>query len=229
MKHTTLARRALSLAVPFVLLAAIAINAQIAGQFAQSQQQNSLALRAYEWKSRMEVQKDGETKKVQLSQMHYDSAGNVQKTVISSTPEPDMPKFGIRRLVGKKKLGDFKEKLEELGALAQSYSQLSPDTMQRFMTNATITPEMTAQHKLIRIEGRSVLQPNDVMTIFIDAGSRKQRRVEIQTSLDGKPVQIISAFQDLPQGPTYMGRSEVSYEGNSLVIITENFDYARVR
>lgn len=229
MNNTTLVRRALSLAAPFLLLAAVAINAQVDRQFAQSQQQNSLALRTYQWTSRMEIQKDGETKKVQISEMHYDNAGNVQKRVVSSTPEPDLPKFGIRRLVGQKKLGDFKEKIEQLGALAQSYGQLSPETMQRFMSNASITPELTAQHKLIRIEGRNVLQPGDAMTIFVDAVSRKQRRVEIQTSLDRKAVQIVSEFQDLPQGPTYMARSQVSYEGNSLVIVTENFDYARMR
>ena len=67
------------------------------------------------------------------------------------------------------------------------------------------------------------------MTIWIDAISRKQLRVEIQTSLDDKPVWIVSEFQDVPQGgPTYLARSRVNYDGASVVIITENFDHARV-
>jgi hypothetical protein len=97
--------------------------------------------------------------------------------------------------------------------------------MQRFMTNASITQELTARQKLVRIEGRDVLQPGDSMSIFLDAVSRQQRRVEIQTSLEGKLVRIVSEFQDLPQGPTFMARSQVSYGSNSIVIITENFDY----
>jgi hypothetical protein len=222
-------RRGLALAAPFVLLSAIAISAQMDQQFAQAQQHNVLALRKYEWKSRTEIQKDGETKKVQLALVRYDSDGNLQKTVISSTPEPDIPKFGIRRAVAKKKIGDFRDTLAELEALAKSYSELPPDRMQRFMATATITPELTAQQKLVRIAGRAVLQSGDSMTVFVDASSRKQRRIEIQTWLDQKPVRIVSEFQDLAQGgPTYVARSSMSYDGNSIGIITENFDYARV-
>ncbi len=222
-------RRGVLLAAPFLLLTAIAISAQMDQQFAQAQKQNALALKKYEWKSRTEIQKDGETKKVQVALIRYDSAGNLQKTVISSTPEPDIPKFGIRRAVAKKKIGDFRDLLSELEALARSYSELSPDRMQRFMATSTLTPELTEQHKLLRIAGRDVLQSGDSMAVFVDAISRKQRRVEIQTWLDQKPVRIVSDFQDLPQGgPNYMARSRVSYDGNSIAIIAENFDYTRV-
>jgi hypothetical protein len=222
-------RRGIALATSFVLLTAIAISAQMDQQFAQAQKLNALALKKYEWKSRTEIQKDGETKKVQLALMRYDSAGNLQKTVISSTPEPDIPTFGIRRAVAKKKIGDFRDRLSELEALARSYSELPPDRMQRFMATSTMTPELTAQHKLFRIAGRDVLQLGDSMAVFVDATSRKPRRVEIQTSLDQKPVRIVSDFQDLPQGgANYMARSRVSYDGNSIAIIAENFDYKRV-
>ncbi len=68
------------------------------------------------------------------------------------------------------------------------------------------------------------------MTLWIDVLSRKQRRVEIQTFMDNKPVRIVSEFQDIPQsGPTYMARSQVSYDGVSVAIITENFDYTRAQ
>ena len=222
-------RRGFSLAAPFILLTAIAISAQMDQHFAQAQQHNALTLRKYEWKSRTEIQKDGETKKVQLALMRYDNVGNLQRTLISSTPEPDIPKFGIRRAVAKKKIGEFKDTLAELEALAKSYSALPPDRLQRFMATSTITPELTAQHKLVRIAGRDVLQSGDSMTVFIDATSRKQRRVEIQTWLEQKPVRIVSEFQDLAQGgPTYVVRSSVSYDGNSIGIIAENFDYARL-
>ncbi len=58
--------------------------------------------------------------------------------------------------------------------------------------------------------------------------TRKQRRVEIQTTLDRKPVKVVSDFQDLPNGPTYMARSIVDYPSEELRLITENFDYERV-
>jgi hypothetical protein len=216
-----------TLAASLLLLAALGIAAQTDGRFAQLQQQNAAALKQYEWKSRTEIQKGGETKKVQLALMRYDRNGNLQATPISSTPEPDLPKFGLRKIVAQKKVQEFKDKLEALRALARSYSDLPPDRMQQFMTRASIRPELTAKENLIRIEGRDVLQPGDSMTVFLDAVSRKQRRVEIQTSLDQRPVRIVSEFQDLTQGPTHMARSQVSYDGASIVIVTENFDYTR--
>lgn len=205
---------------------ALAVPAQVDQRFAQARQQNALALQSYEWKSRTEIKKDGETKKVQVVLNRYDSNGNVETTTISSTPEPDLPKFGLRKAIAKKKVAEFKETVQALGDLAKSYGELPPDQMQRFMANASLSPEVTMQQKLVRLDGRNVLQSGDAMTVWLDAISRKQRRVEIQTSLDGKPVRIVSEFQDLPQGgPTYVARSVVNYDGASLVIITENFDY----
>ncbi|HLO00528.1 MAG TPA: hypothetical protein VK208_18865 [Pyrinomonadaceae bacterium] len=210
-----------------MLFTAMAVPAQMNQQFAHAQQENALALKKYQWKARTEIQKEAETKRVQLALMRYDANGNVQKTVVSSTPEPDLPKFGLRKAIARKKLSEFRGRLEELGALARSYSELPPERLQRFAATATVTPEAAAQQKLIRLSGRDVLQPGDSMTVWVDAVSHKQRRVEIGTWLDGKPVRIVSEFRDIPkQGPTYMARSQVNYDGAQVVIITENFDYA---
>ena len=72
-----------------------------------------------------------------------------------------------------------------------------------------------------------MLQPGDSMTVWVDAATRKQRRVEIQTTLDRKAVRIVSEFQLLPNGLAYMARSVVDYQGQELTVITENFDYLR--
>lgn len=85
---------------------------------------------------------------------------------------------------------------------------------------------MRAQQKLVRAEGQNVLHTGDSMIVWVDAISRKQRRVEIQTTFDGKPVRIVSEFQDLPHGgPTYPAISRLNYDGGAIVIITENFDH----
>jgi len=226
MKTTTQTlRRALSLAIPSALFAAIAINAQIDSRTARPQPDNAPALRQYEWKSRTEIRKDGETKRVEVAAMRYDENGQLQKTMIGSTPEPDLPKFGLRHRIAKNKLEDFRKKIASLAALAKSYADLPPDRKQQFMAMASITPE----EKLLRIEGRNVLQTGDLMTIFLDAVSRKQRRIEIQTTFDQKPVRIVSEFADLPEGPSYMTRSQLSYDGNAISIITENFDHTRLQ
>ena len=83
------------------------------------------------------------------------------------------------------------EKIEDLRHLVKSYSE--PDTMQRFMATAKATPEQT----LVQLKAYDVIQSGDSMTIWLDMISKKQRRVEIQTSMNEKPVKIISEFQDI--------------------------------
>ncbi len=188
-------------------------------------QTNAVALRQYEWKLRTEVQRKGETKNVQIASVKFDSNGQKQTTVISKSPEPDLPKFGLRKAIAEKKVAEFRETVQQLGDLARSYAELPPEQMQRFMASATVTSEA----QLIRAEVRDVLHTGDSMTVWTDAMSRKQRRVEIQTVFDKKPVVIVSEFQDLPQGgPTFMSVSRVNYDEGAVVIITENFEHKRV-
>ena len=223
------ARRGIELGVVILLLTTVAISAQMDQKFAQSQQQNAQALRQYAWKSRTEIRKGGETKSIQLALMRYDVDGALQKTPVSTTPQQQLPTRGIRGLIAHKKKENFMETLDSLGRLAKSYSELSAGEMQRFMATAIATPELGMQQKLLRIKGSNLLQSGDSMTVWVDLITRKQRKVEIQTTLDKKPVRIVSDFQDLPQGPTHMARSVVDYPSEELTLITENFGYERVR
>jgi hypothetical protein len=197
---------------------------------AQAAHANAAALRQYEWKRRTEVQRKGETKNVQVVLVRYDANGRMQTIPISGTPEPDLPKFGLRKAIAEKKLKEFKETVQQLGELARSYSELPPEHMQRFVASAVTTPELVAGQQLIRAEGHSVLHAGDSMTIWMDATSRRQRRVDIQTALDEKPVRIVSEFKDLSaNGPIYMSVSRINYDDGAIAITTENFDHQPVR
>jgi len=196
--------------------------------FARAQQENARALRNYNWKSRTEVRKGGETKSTKLYLTRYAADGSLHQTLISESSQ-SIPKFGLRGLIARKKKEDFVELLGDLGALAKSYGNLPADRMQRFMAGATKTPEATPQARLLRIEGRDVLQPGDSMTVWVDAATRRQRRVEVQTTFEGKPVSIVSEFRDLPNGPTYVARSVIGYADKELSVVTDNFGHARER
>lgn len=198
-----------------ILISALTTNAQ---------------MRQFEWKRRTEIQRKGEMKNVQLAMIRYDINGQMQTTPISGTPEPDLPKFGLRKAIAEKKYKEFKETVRQLGDLARSYGELTPEQMQRFMATASMRPEVVGQQKLIRAEGHDVLHTADSMVVWLDAATRKQRRIEIQTAFDGKPVRIASEFKDLSAtGPTYMAVSRVNYDDGAVAIITENFDHQLAR
>jgi hypothetical protein len=213
--------------VVIMLFAAVAAPAQIQQKFAQAQRENAQALRQYSWKSRTEIKKKGETKNVQLALMRYDIDGNIQKTPLSSTPQQQLPSRGLRGRMAQKKKEEFTDLVEDLSNLVKSYSQVPPDQLQRFMANATITQGTGPQQGLVLIQGKGLLQPGDAMTMWVDPTTFRQRKVEIQTALDNKPVRVGSEFRDLPDGPTYQARSVVSYPSEELELIVENFDYER--
>ena len=221
-------RQGVGLALAFTLLACVAASARQDRQFAQAQQENAKRLRQYSWKSRTEVRKGGETKSTQLHLVRYDADGNVQQTLVSST-SPQIPTRGLRGFIAKKKKENFVEQLDGLKAVAKSYGSLPPERMQRFMAGAAVTPEMQGRWSLVRLQGRDVLQPGDSMTVWLDAATRRQRRVEVQTTFEGKPVRIVSEFKDLDEGPTYLARTAVDYPSGELSVVTENFDHERAR
>ena len=182
------------------------------------------ALREYTWKSRTEIVKDGEVKSTKLFQTRYAADGTLDQELLAES-SPKLPKIGLRGMIAKKKKEESVKLVEALGQLAKAYGNLPQAKMQEIMTRATKKMEATG---LLRLEAAGVLQPGDSMIVWIDPSTRRQRRVEVQTSHDAKPVRIVSEFQDLGNGPNYMARSVIDYPSEELSVVTENFEYTRI-
>ena len=193
-------------------------------KFAQAMKQNAIALRQYTWKSQTQIRKEGEVKSTRLYSSRYAADGSIVQLLLEEH-SASLPKFGIRGMVAKKKKAEAQELIEGLQKLAKSYGELPPAKMQEFMAGAKVSLETNAAQPLLRLEGANVLQPGDSMIIWVDANSRRQRRIEINSSFEAKPVRIVTEFKDLPQGPTYMARSVVDYPHEELTLTMENFEY----
>ncbi|MEQ1764602.1 MAG: hypothetical protein ABL984_15845 [Pyrinomonadaceae bacterium] len=226
--HNVIRLQRLGSAIAVLVFSCVAAWGQFDGQLAVAQQQNAAQLRRYSWKMRTEVWKDGESKSVQVSSMKFDANGSPQPTQISST-QTKLPTGGLKGYVAKKKKEELVTILDALSGLAKTYSSIPANKMERFVANATIQPDISTQQSLIRIHGRNILQPDDSMTIWVDAATRRQRKVEIQTIYNNKPVRIVSEFRDLPDGPNYAARSVIEYATENLKISTENTEHRRER
>ena len=191
---------------------------------AYAQNQNATALQQYTWKSQTQIRKEGEVKATKLYSSRYAADGTVVQLLIEEH-SASLPKFGIRGMVAKKKKEEAQQLIESLQRLAKSYGELPPAKMQEFMKTAKATLEANAPQPLLRLESTDVLQPGDSMIVWIDANTRRQRRVDINSTFDEKPVRIVTEFKDLPNGPTYMVRSVVDYPREELTLTMENFDY----
>jgi len=211
-------------ALAIMLCAGPFAHSQQDQKFAQAQKQNAQALRQYTWKSRSQVRKDGDVKSTKLFLTRYSPDGT-QVQVLLEEDSAKLPKFGLRGMIAKKKKEEAAELIEAVQKLAKSYGELPPAKMQEFMGRATATLETNTPQPLLRLEASDVLQPNDSMTVWVDANTRRQRRIEINSSYDAKPVRIVSEFKDLPGGPTYMARSVLDYPREELTLTVENFDH----
>ena len=228
----------------FFILAAIGFlfvtnvsEAQDKGEFAEAQKQNSEALKQYTWKSRTEIKVKGESKNVKVEQVRYDIDGKRQKTEIGGSPEPQSEKPKARRRGGggrakakiiEKKKKEFAEMMQALGKLVASYGRIPSDKMQAFVKSAQMSQGEGEQAGTMRIQGGDVLQPGDAMTLWIDPASQMMKRIEIETTLEEKPVTVVSEYQSLADGPTYQARSVVSYPAKEVELTVENYDYQRV-
>ena len=182
------------------------------------------ALRQYTWKSRTEVRKEGEVKNTKLFMSRY-AADGTQVQILLEEDSARLPKFGLRGMIARKKKEEAANLIQALQQLAKSYGELPPAKMQQFMSKATVRLEQNRSQPMLRLEATDVLQANDSMIIWLDASTRKQRRIEINSSYDANPVRIVSEFKDLPAGPTYMARSVVDYPREEVTLTVENFDY----
>ena len=193
-------------------------------KFAMAAKQNAMALQQYTWKSQTQIRKEGDVKATKLYSNRYAADGTVVQLLLQEE-SAKLPKFGIRGMVAKKKKEHAQDLIEALQRLAKSYGELPPAKMQEFMKTATATLETNTAEPLLRLESTNILQPGDSMIVWLDANTRRQRRVEINSTFDEKPVRIVTEFRDLPNGPTYVARSVVDYPREELTLTMENFDY----
>ena len=196
---------------------------------AETYKRNQEELRSYRWKSRTEVTVGGKVKELTLFRVRYDLDGKLHKTPIG-TDEPEPKVRGpIRRRRAKKKLKKAGEFNQDLRELIRSYTQFTPRQMHSVFARAGEWRGQGVTEGVTRVQARGVVRPGDTMDIWVDSRTRRLRRVEIRTSLDGEFVTVVTEFHLLEDGPTYPAQTLVKTEtrGKPLIIQTDNFDYLR--
>ena len=218
-------------AVVLVALSSAAVFAQGPPSFAETQKANAQALRQYSWKSRTELKLKGESKSVKLEQVSYDLNGKTQKTPIegappaAQAPAPSGRSGRLKKKVIENKKEEFGEMMQGLGQLVASYGQLPPDKLQAFKATATKAQGEGTMQGMAQVQGLNVLQPGDSVTIWIDPASQMMRQVEIKTIYDKKPATLVAEYRSVPNGPTYMARTVLTYPEKNVELTVDNYDY----
>ncbi len=200
---------------------------------AQSTKENAQLLKQYTWKMRTEIQQKGEVKGVKLDQVRFDIDGKPQLTPLSA-PSERKQAAGIRPGAKRRrqkminnKVEDQQEYFQRLISLSNRYLMPSQSVMQKLFQSGQFWQGIDPTNPVVRVQASDLLKPGDELILTIDPQTKKPRRTEAKTNLDGDPVSVVADHRVLPDGPSYIARTVIQAPERQTQIKIENFDYAR--
>jgi hypothetical protein len=201
--------------------------AQRALQYAEVQQKNIAALKAYSWKTRTVITMDEKPMMTMLIQARFDADGKLQHTTISSESHVDK-KRGMRGKKQKKKIEELSQLIEKVVRLQATYVIMSKGQLVDYFEKAAIQDGMGEMAGMKRFYAKSVLAPNDDLTIWIDPSTGLNQKLTIKAPLDEKTVvNGIIDYKAIKDGPTTASVSVLKIPSQKIKIKSERFDYIK--
>ncbi|HVP69163.1 MAG TPA: hypothetical protein VMT17_18075 [Anaeromyxobacteraceae bacterium] len=201
----------------------VAQGAAATVQVEQSRAQNAALMRQYSWTERLEFLVNGQVKDLRIDTVNFAPDGKLQRTVLNDQSAP-LPGGFLRRRVAENKKKEIEEYIQGLGKLLREYTLPTPGAVMNFMDTATPVPAGNGQ---LLITGQGVVQPGDSLSVWIDAATKKTKKVAVTSSYQGNPVNLTATFNTLPSGLNYAAYAQVAVPAKGYVIQVQNFDYVR--
>jgi hypothetical protein len=193
-------------------------NAQIAERVTKARQENAAKTTNYSWTQRTEVKVKGEVKSTTTELVRYTVDGEMQKTPISQDKAKG-PK-GVRGKIAKKKGGEMKDWMTELGGVLKQYSLPTPESLTAFLDKAKVEKGSDG----VTLSAVNVVVPVDTMTMFLDP-DLKLTRTEVATEHDGAAVQLTTEHATTPDGLDYVARTVILVPDKNVEMTVESFSY----
>ncbi len=192
----------------------------VAEKVSKARQENAQRTRDYSWTQRTEVKVKGEVKSLKTEIVRYTVDGELQKTPIDET-SAKKPK-GLRGKVAKKKMGEMKDWMAELGVLLKAYSLPTAGNLLDFLNKASVSPDGAGR----KLDATNVVQAGDRMSVWIGA-DHKMVKTEVSTQHDGSDVKLMTDHETTPDGLDYVARTTIVVPDKGVEMMVENFSYQR--
>ena len=192
----------------------------VTAKVSQARKENAQKTRDYSWTQRTEVKVKGEVKSLKTEIVRYTVDGQLQKTPIDET-SAKKPK-GIRGKVAKKKIGEMKDWMADLGELLKAYSLPTQGNLLDFLNSAAVSPDGAGR----KLDATDVVQPGDRMSVWIGA-DHKMTKTEVSTQHDGSDVKLETDHETTPDGLDYVARTMIVVPDKGVEMTVENFSYQR--
>lgn len=190
-------------------------------QVEQSRAQNAALLKKYTWDERIDFMVNGAQKDLRLDIVNFGPDGKIQRTVMNDQSAP-LPGGFFRKKIAEGKKKDLEQYIQGLGKLLHQYALPTPGAVLNFLDSAATMPAPNGQ---LMMTGQNVVQPGDSMTIWIDATTKKTRKVTVATAFQGDPVNMTATFATLPNGLNYPGYAELTVPSKGYQVLVQNFNF----
>ena len=203
---------------------------QMVAALKQNLAESQKRLRQYEWIETTAISLKGEEKSRKQQRVYYGADGKLTKVPLGEPPAPQAAQGGGRRGGGRlkqkvveNKKSDIHEYMEKAAALIQQYVPPDPAQIQKAKdaSHMALRPQPDGK---VRVEFQDYVQPNDQMTIDVDAKAALLSALSVATYLE-KPEDAVTLnvrFATLADGTSYTAQTALEAKAKNIRVVIEN-------
>ena len=202
---------------------------QMVAALKQNLAESQKRLRQYEWIETTAISLKGEEKSRKQQRVYYGADGKLTKQPLGEAPAPAAPSGGrrgggkVKQQVVENKKSDMQEYMEKAAALIQQYVPPDPAQIQKAKDAGQMQVKPQPDGK-VRVEFRNYVQPNDQMSIDVDAKAALLSGVSVATYLE-KPEDAVTLnvrFATLADGTSYTAQTALEAKAKNIRVVVEN-------
>jgi hypothetical protein len=176
---------------------------------------DDMALRSYAWSTRLELFKGGKLVDQMVSRQTWLPDGRLQRVVTNGNLDDVPPEF-INKAADY--LADLRDRLQVYRPTAGA--------LMNFLT--AVKPRGPDASGALIASGKNVVVPGDSVTLWLDATTKRPRRLQVTTTFQDDPIQVKASFATLPEGPTYMEFVQVNIPEKQAEVLVQNYNYSKM-
>ena len=202
-------------------------GANMAAQISEVRKANAGLMRQYTWESRTELIEEGSIKDIRIEALSYSPDGQLQRSLVKDQGTP-LPESLLGGLIAEKRKERLEAYVKGLRDLLEQYALPTEASVLNFMNQPTTTMTLPDAYGLILITGSGVNLPGDSLSLWIEALTRRTRKVQVNTFYEGEAVKLTATFKTLASGLNYVAYADVTIPGKLFTVQVQNYDYNRI-
>jgi hypothetical protein len=203
---------------------------QVVAALKQNLAESQKRLRQYEWVETTSISLKGEEKSRKQQRVYYGADGKLTKVPIGepkpqAQPAPSRGRRGggLKQNIVENKKDEMKEYMEKAAALIHQYVPPDPAQIQKAKDagNVAVKPQPDGK---VQVELRNYVQPNDLMSLGVDATAALLSALNVATYLEKKEdtVTLSVLFGTLTDATSYTAKTTLDVKAKNILVIVEN-------